>query len=355
MRNVKVIGAGLIGTSIALGLKTSGYSVTIEDEYPEAEAIAQNLVGQVGAGPVPEIVIIATPISTISGLIVALSKRYPDSIFIDIGGLKSEVIADVSAFPAIMHRFCPTHPMAGREIAGALAARADLFQGRIWIYTPTEMTGEVAIQAALEIIDSLGGVPVSLTATEHDEAIAGISHFPQIISSLLSVSLENISEEYLSLAGQGLKDVSRLAGSDPDLWAELLHANRKAISEYLTVFADSLSDLATSLSNDDLRKTHEMLERGRENHRRIPGKHRGKRREYWYLPIVIDDKPGQLARIFEVCASVSVNVEDLTIEHSPGQETGLIILALSESDSQALYQKFNEEGWNVHLPRESIG
>jgi prephenate dehydrogenase len=355
MKNVKVIGAGLIGTSIALGLKAAGYHITIEDEYPEAEAIAQNLVGQVGAGAIPEIVIIATPISTIPGLIITLSKLYHDSIFIDIGGLKSEVIADVAVFPEIMNRFCPTHPMAGREIAGALAARADLFQGRIWIYTPTEMTGEFAIHTALEIIDSLGGVPVVLTAEEHDEAIAGISHFPQIISSLLSVSLENISEEYLSLAGQGLKDVSRLAGSDPDLWSELLHANRHAVSEYLAAFADSLNDLSTSLLNDDLRKTHEILERGRENHRRIPGKHRGKPREYWYLPIVIDDKPGQLARIFEVCASVSVNVEDLSIEHSPGQQTGLVTLAMSESDSRALYEKFDEEGWKVHLPRESIG
>ena len=355
MKNVKVIGAGLIGTSIALGLKSAGYDITIEDEYPEAEAIAQNLIGQAEVGPIPEIIIIATPISTISGLIIALSRRYRDSIFIDIGGLKSELIADVSQFPEIMHRFCPTHPMAGREIAGALAARADLFQGRIWIYTPTETTGENAIETALELIKALGGVPVLLTAKDHDEAIAGISHFPQIISTLLSVALENVSEEHLSLAGQGLKDVSRLAGSDPALWSELLHANSSAVSEYLISFADILNDLSTSLLNDDLRKTHEILERGRENHRRIPGKHRGKRREYWYLPIVIDDKPGQLARIFDVCASVSVNVEDLTIEHSPGQETGLVTLAMSESDSRTLYEKFSDEGWKVHLPRESIG
>jgi prephenate dehydrogenase len=355
MKKVKIVGAGLIGTSIALGLKSAGYEVTIEDEYPEAESIAQSLIGQIGQGAIPEIIVVATPISTISSLLRALQQRYPESMFIDVGGLKSELLADIEHFPAIMEQFCPTHPMAGREIAGALAARADLFQGRIWIYTPTEHTSQRAISAALEVIQSLGGVPVELTAKEHDEAIAGISHLPQVVSSLLSVALENISEEYLMLAGPGLKDVSRLAASNPQLWSELLHSNRKAVSEYLRSFAEILNDLSTSLINDDLRKTHEILSRGRDNHRRIPGKHLGKHRNYWYVPIVIDDKPGQLARIFDLCAEVSVNVEDLGIEHSPGQETGLVTLAVSEADSRILYQSFSEQGWKVHLPRESIG
>ena len=116
-----------------------------------------------------------------------------------------------------------------------------------------------------------------------------------------------------------------------------------------------LEDLSTSLQNDDLRKTREILDLGRENHARIPGKHGGKKRDYWYLPIVIADKPGQLAEIFDACALVLANVEDLSIEHTPGQESGLVTLALSKSDSSKVYEQLLKDGWKVHQPRESIG
>ncbi len=352
---VRIVGSGLIGTSIALGLKRSGYELSVEDEDPQSEAIAQSLIGQLGEAPTPDLIIIATPISTISSLVLEYARRYPQAIVIDIGGLKSEVLQEVETFSEISERFCATHPMAGREISGALAARGDLFEGRIWIFTPTHNSTPRSVAMALEIIEALGGVPIQLSAGEHDEAIAAISHLPQVVSSLLSASLIDVPERDINLAGQGLKDVSRLAASNSDLWASLLHGNREAVGEFLAIFARNLDDLSTSLHNDDLRKTKEILELGRENHARIPGKHGGKKRDYWYLPIVIEDKPGQLARIFDACAEVSSNVEDLSIEHTPGQASGLVTLALSRDDSQKVFQKLQSDGWKVHQPRESIG
>ena len=352
---VRIVGSGLIGTSIALGLQRSGYEVSVEDEDPQSEEIAQSLVGQIGEAPTPELIVIATPISTISTLVLEYARRYPQSKIIDIGGLKSEVLQEVEEFSDISERFCATHPMAGREISGALAARGDLFEGRIWIYTPTRNSSSRSVEMALEVIEALGGSPTLLAAAEHDEAIAAVSHLPQVVSSLLSASLIELPDRDINLAGQGLKDVSRLAASNPELWASLLHGNRVAVGEFLSIFARHLEDLSTSLHNDDLRKTKEILELGRENHSRIPGKHGGKKRDYWYLPIVIEDKPGQLAKIFDACAAVSANVEDLTIEHTPGQDSGLVTLALSHLDSQKVFQQLQGDGWKVHQPRESIG
>ncbi len=352
---VRVVGAGLIGTSIALGLKQAGYTVSVDDEDPEAEGIAQSLIGQSGEGSSPELIIIATPISSISALVRSYATQYPRAIVMDIGGLKSEVVAEINKFSEVSSRFCSTHPMAGREISGGLAARGDLFEGRIWIYTPSSNSSALAVERALEIIEVLGGKAVLLTAKEHDQAIAGISHLPQIVSSLLSATLIDISDRDIGLAGQGLKDVSRLAASNSELWSELLHANSRAVLEYLEILSKHLDDLSTSLQNDDLRKTKEILELGRENHARIPGKHGGKKRDYWYLPIIIADKPGQLAKIFDACALVSANVEDLTIEHTPGQESGLVTLALSKADSVKVYEQLINDGWRVQQPRESIG
>ncbi len=352
---VKVIGAGLIGTSIALGLKRAGYELSIEDEDPQSEAIAQSLLGQGDEGLIPELIVIATPISAIPKLIREYGTLYPQATLMDIGGLKSEVLEEIKDFPSISTRFCATHPMAGREISGALAARGDLFEGRIWIWTPAQNSSPLAIERALEVISALGGTKVELTAHEHDHTIAGISHLPQIVSSLLSATLIDVSDRDIGLAGQGLKDVSRLAASNSSLWANLLHANRKAVGEFLEIFSHNIDDLSTSLQNDDLRKTQEILELGRENHARIPGKHGGKKRDYWYLPIIIEDKPGQLAKIFDACALVDANVEDLSIEHTPGQESGLVTLALSKVDSEKVFKQLASDGWKVHQPRESIG
>jgi len=363
IHHVKVIGAGLIGTSIALGLKSAGYVLTIEDEDISAEEIAQDLIGQnrgfdLAEGSdevIPELIIIATPILAVPNLVREAAERYSAARVIDIGGLKSDVVREVEKFPEIAKRFCSTHPMAGREISGALAARGDLFEGRIWIYTPLSGTESRTVDSALEVITALGAIPVLRGAVEHDRIIAGISHMPQVASSLLSATLKDMSVEDLGLAGTGLRDVSRLAASNPDLWAELLHANRASLLPFLEEFTNILNDLSTSLQNDDLRKTHEILEAARVNHRRIPGKHGGKKRDYWYLPIIIDDRPGQLAAIFDACNEVAANVEDLSIEHTPGQESGLVTLALSKVDAMKVFDHLLNAGWKVHQPRESIG
>ena len=352
---IRIIGAGLIGTSIALGLKTSGHSVQIEDEDPEMEQIAQNLINQTGELVTPDLFIVATQISSITSVVKSLAISNPKVDIMDIGGLKSEVVNEIERFPELAQYFCSTHPMAGREIAGALAARGDLFEGRIWIITQTTKTSADLHHKALTVVKDLGATVVERDSLSHDKAIAGISHLPQVVSSLLSLTLEDLSQEDLALAGQGLKDVSRLAASDPNLWAELLHENREALAPLLERFASHLNDLSISLQNDDLRKTLDLLEAGRSNHRRIPGKHGGKKRDYWYLPIVIEDKPGQLAEIFDACAQVQVNVEDIAIEHTPGQESGLVNLALSREDASKLYDQLLKSNWKVHLPRESIG
>jgi len=104
-------------------------------------------------------------------------------------------------------------------------------------------------------------------------------------------------------------------------------------------------------SLDDESSVAQVIEDGQRGRARIPGKHGGKAREYTYLPIVIEDKPGQLAALFDECATAGVNVEDLSIEHSPGQFTGLITLALSQTDAEKLGEHLKTHGWSVHSPR----
>jgi len=240
--------------------------------------------------------------------------------------------------------------MAGREIGGASSARGDLFQGRSWILTPEPDCATESKNLVLELITALGATPIELSALDHDAAVAKISHLPQIAASLVAKQLTGTPAEWMELAGQGLRDTTRIAASDEKLWKEIIHSNRAEISELLMSLQNDLTQMIKSL--DDPAKIGDLLAAGRDGKAMIPGKHGGKAREYSYLPIVIDDKPGQLGAIFNECAAMHVNVEDLNIEHSPGQLSALITLSLSAQDAEKLSVHLTSIGWNIHPVRK---
>ena len=346
---VRIVGSGLIGTSIGLGLVQRGIAVEMVDSDPLAQALANDLTGGVVVAD-PELVIFALPTSGLSQVIQSEINLNPQSIFMDVGSVKSEVVLQVKTFTGLSTRFLPTHPMAGREIGGAGSARADLFQGRSWILTPEADCAPESKNLVLELITILGATPIELSAEDHDAAVAKISHLPQIAASLVAKQLTGTPAEWMELAGQGLRDTTRIAGSDEKLWKEIIYSNRAEISELLISLQNDLTQMIKSL--DDPAKIADLIAAGRDGKALIPGKHGGKAREYSYLPIVIDDKPGQLGAIFNECAAMQVNVEDLNIEHSPGQLSALITLSLSADDADKLSAHLTSIGWNVHPVRK---
>ena len=345
LSQVRIVGAGLIGTSIALGLSARGLKVLLSDSDLAAARLANDLAGG-GELDSPELVILALPTAAIPMVIEAEFALNPDSTFIDVGSVKSEVIRHINQSSLPLTQFVPTHPMAGREIGGAQSARADLFATRSWVLTPTPECGSKSLALAHELIHLLGASAVILSADDHDRAAATISHVPQIAASLVAQSLSNIPAPWLELSGQGLRDTTRIATSDPYLWSEIIFSNRSEISTVLKSLHNDLGSLIESIDDQDV--IEEFIARGASGRALIPGKHGGKAREYTYLPIVINDKPGQLAAIFNECAVIDVNVEDLSIEHSPGQLSALITLALSSTDAAALSRHLAGIGWNVH-------
>ena len=346
---VRIVGSGLIGTSIGLGLVQRGIAVEMVDSDPLAQALANDLTGGVVVVD-PELVILALPTSALSQVIQSEINLNPQSTFMDVGSVKSEVVLQVKTFTGLSTRFLPTHPMAGREIGGAGSARADLFQGRSWILTPEADCAPESKNLVLELITILGATPIELSAEDHDAAVAKISHLPQIAASLVAKQLTGTPAEWMELAGQGLRDTTRIAGSDEKLWKEIIYSNRAEISELLISLQNDLTQMIKSL--DDPTKIADLIAAGRDGKALIPGKHGGKAREYSYLPIVIDDKPGQLGAIFNECAAMQVNVEDLNIEHSPGQLSALITLSLSADDADKLSAHLTSIGWNVHPVRK---
>ena len=299
--HVKIVGCGLIGTSLALRLSELGIPLILSDSSEKNLSLAQDLVGAdslIESKSSPELVIVATPPTAVFDVVKGEFLSNPSATFIDVSGIKSKLVNQVEGISALSERFASVHPMAGREISGPESARADLFESRAWIISKTVRSTQRTVEMAEELGKLMGAAIYQLDPKTHDSVIAAISHLPQILSSALGASLENEDSSHLNLAGQGLRDVSRLADSDPDLWHGLA------------------------------------------------------KRDYTFVPIVIDDKPGGLARIFNECAAIDVNVEDLTMEHSPGQAVGLITLALSEIDAIKLQKHLVSKGWLAHAPRK---
>lgn len=351
-QRVRIVGSGLIGTSIGLALVSRGVEVDMRDIDPRAQLLARDLVKSHDLKD-PDLTIFALPTSSLAETINGEFAINPGSKFIDIGSVKTKPLLDVSRSAISTKDFMATHPMAGREVGGAESARADLFQSRTWVYIPNDLEGNPIdpelLGYGLWLINALGAVPVEMQAAEHDQAVALISHLPQIVSSLLAGQLLSGERSALELSGAGLRDTTRIAASSARLWDEILASNSAQILPLLISLQNDLVALIEALKNDA--SVSSFIEKGNQGRALIPGKHGGAAREYTYLPVVIEDKPGQLAALVSECAKANVNIEDLTIEHSPGQFTGLITLALSKSDADVLSAHLVGSGWNVHAPR----
>jgi prephenate dehydrogenase len=348
LSHVKVVGSGLIGSSIALALTAKGVTVTMADIDPQAAALAQDLVGHRQALTTPDLIVIASPVSTVSQVIKGEIEQGFNLGFIDISSVKVNPVVEISTLDLDRSRFLPSHPMAGREVGGAESARGDLFQGRPWIIDPAGVAPEL-LAAGRELIEICGGHLIEMGVAEHDQAVALISHLPQILSTALASRLEGAPSDWLDLAGSGLRDTTRIAASNPALWREIISANSEALRPLITQVISDLNDLLANIESAP--QVEEFIKSGNRGRAMIPGKHGGVARNYTFLPVVIEDKPGQLAALFDECATAEVNVEDLSIEHSPEQFTGLITLALSQSDAEKLYSHLLQRGWRAHAPR----
>ena len=350
INSVKIIGSGLIGTSIGLALANKNIPVLMSDSDSSAAELAQSLVDpdrSFAQGHTFDVVVLAIPPSAFKSVLQREKGLNPLSTFVDILSIKTKPQAEVEALGEISTRFVGTHPMAGREVSGAQSARGDLFLGRTWILCPTSATSEKSRVITLELIELCGAKALEMDAKEHDRAMALVSHAPQVIASVVAGQLIGGQAPWLDLVGQGFKDMTRIADSDPSLWREILSENSENISTILKQIRIEIENIERVLN--DPNQAQNLMENGNSGRKLIPGKHGSSSRTYIYLHIVIDDKAGQLAAIFNDCARADVNIEDVSIEHTPGQNTGLVTLSILEDKQAKFLQDFLlSQGWKVH-------
>lgn len=349
---VRIVGAGLLGSSIGHALREHDVDVVLSDASPSQLRLAIDY----GAGRAareddsPRLIVVAVPPDVTVDVIEAELEKHPDAVVTDVASVKLAPFDELRQRGVDLTRYIGSHPLAGRERGGAISARADLFTGRPWVVCRDADTraADLALVEALAL--DLGAMPLEMTPAEHDRSVALTSHVPQVVASLLAARLASADDGSLRLAGQGVRDTTRIAASAPELWVQILSANAEPVVDVLDALAADLGVVSAALRSPDApgarRALADAIKRGNEGVERLPGKH-GQNRRFEQLVVMVDDTPGQLARLFGELGELGVNVEDLRLEHSPGAQFGLAEISVAPAALRQAVEGLEARGWQI--------
>lgn len=350
-----VIGTGLVGASVGCALSRAGVTVHLADKVSShARVAASRGAGTIGK-PDPEavrLVVVAVPPAALAQAIARALSTYPNATVTDVGSVKGTILASLRSAGLDLSRYVGSHPMAGSQRVGPLTASADLFIDRTWVVTPHDTSSAHAVLDVQELARLAGARRVTMGAAHHDEAVAQVSHLPHLVSALMAGRLNDVPTEHLRLAGQGVRDVTRVAGSDPQLWRQIITANAEAIRIELAALQADLASWMEALDDPD--QVTALLERGREGTRALPGKHGLAAVDYAHVVVEIPDEPGSLARLFADIEKAGVNVEDLSIHHDADREVGYLSVQVSPEHVADLREAMLAAGWTLREPDATL-
>lgn len=274
---IAIVGLGLIGGSVARGLRAAGYAGhlvgAVTSDADAARAVALGLVDTCHAdiaaavGPA-DLVVVATPPAVLDEVLSEVAGVCPaHAVITDTGSSKTSVVeAAARAFDAAaMARFVPGHPIAGTENSGLEAGFATLFTARRVILTPDETTDPAALAAVEAMWSALGAQVSHMTAAHHDEVLAATSHLPHVLAYTLVDTLAAMAErtEIFAYAAGGFADFTRIASSDPALWRDIVKANRGPVLHTLDAYMAQLQDVRSAIASGDDHHLHDIFERAK--------------------------------------------------------------------------------------------
>ena len=333
-----VLGTGLIGSSVGAALRGAGWTARGWDPSDaatrgalEVEALDGVVTDPDAAAATADLVVLAGPVNSI---IATAGSLDTSALVTDVASVKQPVVAAARRLP----RFVGGHPMAGRESSGPGAASASMFRGASWILT-TDDTSEGDVAEMSGIVESMGAVPVLLTAADHDAAVAAVSHVPQIVASAL-VNLVAADPGALELAAGGFRDLTRIALSEPGWWTDVLAENRQEVVRLLSALADELAGWSERVEAGDRPGVAAGLEAARATRRTLAAPVAAVR-------VLLEDRPGEIARVGHALAVSGADVRDLQLRHATRGGGGVLTLAVAPGTEAALATALVDEGFRL--------
>lgn len=351
---VAILGIGLIGGSIGLALREAGHEVVGYDLDAASAAAAIELGACDRVAPTIaeavrgcDIAVVAVPLSAEAAVVeAALVAGAP--VVTDVGAVKAHATRAVTeTFPAEAARYVGSHPMAGSEQEGIHGARADLFQGAVWIMTPHADTDPDSFALVQHLITECGAETLAVSPERHDELVALVSHVPQIASTtLMNVAAHAGSDDgiLLRLAAGGFRDMTRIAASNPVIWPDICIENKDAILQALTAYQRQLELAKELIASDDRDGLFAMLTDARSARRNLPRGFAvaGPAAE---VRVPVPDRPGVLAEVTTVAGELGINIGDLEIAHSIEGDQGVLVVVVPRAQAESLVAALHPLGY----------
>lgn len=346
-RRAMVVGCGLIGGSIGMALRAAGWHVTGRDLDAGRLEAALDLgaIDAAGDDPLAELTFVATPVSAVAGE-VHRALTTTSGLVTDVASVKAPLV-ELMADP----RYVGGHPMAGSEQEGVGGARADLFNGAVWVLTPVPGTDDEAFAAIRTIVSTLGAEVVALSPDEHDRMVAVVSHVPHLAAATLMSLADERSGEHralLRLAAGGFRDMTRVASGHPAIWPDICATNREAIVAALDRYLAELTAVRDVVASGDRDALVSRLEGARRARRALPSR-LGPDAELVEVRLGIADEPGALARVLLQAAELGVSVADVEIAHSVEGAGGVLVLLVEAGPAARLAESLAAGGAAVNV------
>jgi prephenate dehydrogenase len=346
-RRALVVGTGLIGGSIALGLRRRGWHVSGLDADAEQarEALERGVVDAVGDDPDAEVVFVAVPAAAVAEVarrFLDMEGRRSDAVVTDVSGVKTAIVAG-----ADHPRFIGGHPMAGSEQVGLNGADPGLFEGAVWVLTPTSATDLASFDRLKGVIMSLGADVLVLSAADHDRLVAVVSHVPHLVAATLMNAASAGAEQdgtLLRLAAGGFRDMTRVAAGQPGIWPDICAENASAIVDALDALVGDLAAMRARVAAQDRDALLGELQRASAARRNLPA--RIARPDHLAeLRIPVPDRAGVLAEITSLAADAGIGIYDIEIAHSAEGPRGVLILVVDGADADTLAGAVEDQGY----------
>lgn len=330
-RSANVVGLGLIGGSIATGLRQRGWTVHGVDTRSSTvdRAVELGIVDAAGLCPDALVTFVAVPVASVVGEVDRV-LRSTTGLVTDVGSVKGPIAAAIDD-----PRFIGGHPMAGSELDGLDGADPEMFNGAVWVLTPCSTTDDRTLTEVGAIVRELGAEAVALDPERHDQVVAVVSHVPHLTAATLMQLAVARSEEHgalLRLAAGGFRDMTRIASGHPAIWLDICAQNRAAIVDALGGLIDRLAEIREVVERGDRTRLEATLATAREARANLPGRV-GRPEELVEVRIRIPDRTGAAAEVFTLAADLGVNIANFEVVHSVEGDRGVAVILVDTASA----------------------
>ncbi|MEY3615514.1 MAG: putative prephenate dehydrogenase [Actinomycetota bacterium] len=332
MRRANVLGLGLIGGSIAAGLRAAGWHVSGIDEHSErqADALTRGVIDAAGLDKQAEMSFVATPVSQLIAGVEHLLANTQGAVT-DVGSVKRPVVDAISD-----PRFVGGHPMAGSELQGLDGADADMFRNAVWVLTPSGTTSDATFAAVAAVVRELGGDMLALPAARHDQLVAVTSHLPHLAAATLLTLARSRADDHaavMRLAAGGFRDMTRVASGHPAIWLDICRENQVAIVEAIDAMIAGLAEMRNIVHAADSASLLTRLSDARSVRANLPGRVR-ELVDVAEVRIPIPDRAGAAAEVFTLAAELGVNTANFEVSHSVEGDRGVLIMVVDAASAE---------------------